>query len=383
VRVLGLIADDLTGAGDSAVQFARRGWSTLLVLDGAYLYGGQTPVPVRGSDPNLVAVTSDSRALDNTTAERLTADALVHLMHAGVDRIYLKIDSTMRGSVPGQIAGVLAAWRKKHPNAFAVVCPAYPRMGRTVVGNHLLVNGQPVERSSIGCDPVSPVTMSDLSRLIPGSSQIAPDRIPLNSVPVVTADASSDEDLTTIAAAIADVGPPVIPVGSAGLAEALAAKWSTVRLSAVARPILASSGETHRSLGGGGNPRILILVTSLNPVSRAQVARLSETFPDATILMTPAERVPNTSMAGHLAEDFAKRFAQQKWDVLGLVGGDGARAALGRLGASAIHIHDAIVEGIPSGTVVGGLADGMPIFTKAGGFGAEDALVRAVENFKR
>jgi uncharacterized protein YgbK (DUF1537 family) len=375
VRVLGLIADDLTGAGDSAVQFARRGWSTLLILDGAYLNG--TPVPLRASDSNLVAVTSDSRALDNATAEKLTADALAHLMQAGVDRIYLKIDSTMRGSVPGQIAGVLAAWRKKHSNAFAVVCPAYPRMGRTVVGNHLLVNGQPVERSSIGCDPVSPVTMSDLSRLIPGSSQIAPDRIPLNSAPVVTADASSDEDLTTIAAAIADVGPPVIPVGSAGLAEAMAAKWTvrSVRLQPD-RPLQPDRGLSQ-------NPAILILVTSLNPVSRAQVARLSETFPDATILMTPAERVPNISMAEHLAEDFAKRFAQKKWDVLGLVGGDGARAVLGHLGASAIHIHDAILEGIPSGTVVGGLADGMAIFTKAGGFGAEDALVRAVENFKR
>jgi hypothetical protein len=30
--VLGVVADDLTGAGDASVQFAKRGWYTLLTL---------------------------------------------------------------------------------------------------------------------------------------------------------------------------------------------------------------------------------------------------------------------------------------------------------------------------------------------------------------
>jgi uncharacterized protein YgbK (DUF1537 family) len=386
VRVLGLIADDLTGAGDSAVQFARRGWKTLLALGSTarlsavarskHASFGETHRSLgEGGKPDttdgLVAVTTDARALDNRTAERLTADALTQLIDAGVDRVYLKIDSTMRGSVPGQIAGALAVWRMKHPGASAVVCPAYPRMGRTVVRNHVLVNGQPVEQSSIGSDPVSPVRMSDLRLLIPGSSQIEAERISQNSAPVVTTDAISDEDLATIAAAIADVGPSMIPVGSAGLAEAMAGVWSEgPRRADPACPPFADT------------PRILILVTSLHPASRAQVARLANTCPDVSVVMTPAERVADTSVAEHLVEDFSKRFAREQWDVLGFVGGDGARAALGRLGASAIHIHDAILEGIPFGTVVGGLADGMPIFTKAGGFGDEDALVRVIANLK-
>jgi uncharacterized protein YgbK (DUF1537 family) len=64
---------------------------------------------------------------------------------------------------------------------------------------------------------------------------------------------------------------------------------------------------------------------------------------------------------------------------VGLIGGDGARAALARLGASGIRIEDSVVEGIPRGVIVGGTADGLRVFTKAGGFGGEDALVRAVE----
>ena len=154
-RSIGLVADDLTGASDSAVQFARQGWTTLLVLSvgSGFSRTGFQP----DQRDSVLAVTTDSRALDNATAEKLTADALSRLIAAGVDRIYLKIDSTMRGSVPGQIAGALAVWRTKYPAASAVVCPAYPRMGRTVVANQLLVNGQPVEQSSIGRDPVTPV----------------------------------------------------------------------------------------------------------------------------------------------------------------------------------------------------------------------------------
>ncbi len=310
-------------------------------------------------------------------AEKLTAEALAGLINAGVDRIYLKIDSTMRGSVRGQIAGALSAWRTKHPSASAVVCPAYPRMGRTIVANQLLVNGQPVELSSIGRDPLTPVATSDLAVLIPNSSQVAPQRISLTAAPIVTVDASSDDELAKIASAIAAAGSSLIPVGSGGLAEAMAAEWSFAGRGHSAGPAPGTRRPTTI------NPRILILVTSLNPVSRAQVVRLTAAFPDVVVLLAPAERVGNKSVAERLAEDFAGRFERETWDVLGFIGGDGARAALGRLDASAVQIVDAILEGIPLGIVVGGQADGMPIFTKAGGFGAEDALVRVVETLKK
>jgi uncharacterized protein YgbK (DUF1537 family) len=62
-----------------------------------------------------------------------------------------------------------------------------------------------------------------------------------------------------------------------------------------------------------------------------------------------------------------------------MIGGDGARETLRTLGASGIRIVDSLIEGVPHGVIEGGEADQMPVFTKAGGFGAEDALVRCVE----
>jgi hypothetical protein len=49
-------------------------------------------------------------------------------------------------------------------------------------------------------------------------------------------------------------------------------------------------------------------------------------------------------------------------------------------GASGIAVLDAVAEGIPTGRLVGGVLDGLPIVTKAGGFGAPDALVAAVNH---
>lgn len=354
--MLGLIADDLTGAGDASVQFARRGWRTLLALDSTTLDSGL----LDSSASFVLAVTTDCRALSNGAAEKRTSDAVTALMNAGADRVFLKIDSTMRGSVPGQVAGALAAWRTRHADARAVVCPAYPAMGRTVESNRLLVNGEPVERTAFGRDPVSPVTTSDMAALLPGAAGIG------------VVDAATDADLGAIAASIVTAGPSAIAVGSGGLAGALAAAWD---------------GTPHALAAGGiipkrKNLRILLQVSSVNPVSRAQVARLKGAFPDVVVLLPPSERRDPSAVADSLAREFAAQVEREEWDILGLIGGDGARAALAQLGASGIRIVDSLVEGIPLGVVVGGKADGTPVFTKAGGFGGEDALVRCVERMK-
>lgn len=366
--MLGLIADDLTGAGDASVQFAKRGCDVLLALDSSTLT--ESIGSLDSSDVSVIALTTDCRALPNDAAQNVTAEALIALMNAGVGHVFLKIDSTMRGSVRGQVAGALAAWRRRHPNARAVVCPAYPKMGRTVESGQLLVRGEPVDRTAFGRDPVTPVTTSDMSALLPGASDIS------------VIDAATDGDLTNIAASISAAGPSVIPVGSGGLADAIAAV-RTVQLqpddvalqpdrTALLQDIIATRKGS----------RILVQLSSLNPVSHAQVARLEAAFPDVVVLRTPRERGNSTAVAEDLARDFRERARRERWAILGLIGGDGARATLRALGASGIRIVGDLVEGVPLGVVVGGQVDGTPVFTKAGGFGDEDALVRSVERMK-
>jgi uncharacterized protein YgbK (DUF1537 family) len=189
------------------------------------------------------------------------------------------------------------------------------------------------------------------------------------------ADAATDDGLAALADAIAAAGPSVIAVGSGGLAEALANVWTSNDSSA------ASGTPKRRTIAGpASNARILLLVSSLNPVSHAQVSQLRTAFPDVAIVLAPTTRVKNSNVAESLATEFAARVERERWDMVGLIGGDGARAALDRLGASGIQILDSVIEGVPMGVIVGGRADGLPVFTKAGGFGTEDALVNAIES---
>ena len=363
---LGLVADDVTGAGDASVQFAKRGWETFLMLHPGYTprSGEEVRPHDAASVERVVAITTDSRALSNDEAEKLTFDALTHFMDAGIDRVFLKIDSTMRGSVPGQINGALAAWRTRYRDARAMVCPAYPRMGRTVEAGQLLVHGEPVEQTAIGRDPVTPVKTSVMRMLIPASSSIT------------IADAANDEALVNLARMVADAGPPVIAVGSGGFAEAYA---GVLTRTCEAQLKLSSTEKRSERLSAEARGRILLLVTSLNPVSHAQVAKVREMFPNVTVVLAPTERVSHGHVAERMAEEFAALVDRERWDLVGLIGGDGARAALSRLGASGIRIIDSLVEGIPFGFIAGGRADGLPVFTKAGGFGGEDALVKTIE----
>jgi uncharacterized protein YgbK (DUF1537 family) len=124
---------------------------------------------------------------------------------------------------------------------------------------------------------------------------------------------------------------------------------------------------------------MLLLVTSLNPVSHLQVARLREAYPEVVMVLPPDDRGESASVAAAMATEFSTLVGRERWDVVGLIGGDGARAALNCLGASGIRIAGSLLEGIPAGVIVGGAADGLPVFTKAGGFGAEDALVKVVQ----
>jgi uncharacterized protein YgbK (DUF1537 family) len=361
VRVL-VLADDLTGASDTVVQFARAGWSSLLSLS-----GGWREEPAE----DAVALTLDTRR--DPHAERLTARDAADL---ATGALYLKIDSTIRGRVAEQVRGALAGVRRRRPASYAVVCPAYPALGRTVVDGVVLVDGTPVHEGAAGRDPVTPVTESDLTRLLPGSVRVpatgdleAALREAGAAYDVVVVDARDDADVERLAAAVAAIGPDALPVGSAGLAGALARAWSEATL------------DTRRpATPPVPTGRALVVVSSLHEVARAQARELGRSAEAGTVdvLLTPDR--PEHGAAEARARDIAAQASELldrgEHDLLVLVGGDGAAATLNVLGAAGIRVADAPVEGVPLGTVVGGRHDGLAVATKAGGFGDPTTLIR-------
>ncbi|WP_315136117.1 D-threonate kinase [Achromobacter marplatensis] len=391
---IAIVADDLTGSGDTAVQFVRAGWSTHLSIGGAdeALSGPAT------EGVEVLAVTTNSRALAAADAAGVIRQNVEQLRAAGVSRLYKKVDSTLRGAFKAEIDAARDAWG---PDTVAVICPAFPATGRTVEQGILYVNGKPVTETSAATDPVTPVTESHIPTLL-GCAHVAvqagdtPDTLAARirqAGNTVVVDAATDADLERLARAIGLLGEHALPVGAGGLAVPLARVWA----------------------GADQTAPVVVVVTSQHSAARAQAAALQASGADTWTpslaqladdaawqawsqpllqhhAQAPAEAgtvlllAPEGQLAGLDSETVAERLGSLAAQLIttsraaGVVatGGDGARSVLVALAARGIALVDEVMGGVPLGTLTGGMAAGLPVVTKAGGFGTEDVLVRAV-----
>lgn len=437
VGPVGIVADDLTGATDSAVQFARAGWKTRLALT--------MPTQQSAEPGSAIAFVTDARAEDAAPARAVTAKTVEGLHQTGVGRLFLKIDSTLRGSVINQIHGALDAWSNHHHGAIAIVCSAYPALGRTIEDGHLLVNGEAVHTTSIGRDPVTPLKTSEVAKILPGSIRFQLDEATtaenaarlvaatekqsaLFPSRIVSVDAKNDDEIARLAETIAHLGPKAIPAGSAGLAIPMSRTWDAS--ASLAEPAATNWSQLRQTTGQGAGaahmPRVIVVVSSLHDVSRAQVDELlnrletdqvgilapalrdvlattsirewarkeikkdpSTPLPSVLLVLSPADRPMNQPSGSRsapelIAESLAiiteEIFNQGRIDAMVLLGGEGARAVLDHLGAQALIVHDAVQEGIPRSTLEGGVADDVTVITKAGGFGVANTVADIVRD---
>jgi D-threonate/D-erythronate kinase len=416
VRVA-IVADDVTGATDAAVQFAHSGWATSIRLDADRPSERAARQRDDGdaADPAAVATIADTRALNAAPARAATAHQVTAALAEGADRLFLKIDSTMRGSVAAQMEGALASWRVKHPRAVAVVCPAYPAAGRIVTGGVLEVDGVPLAESEAARDAVTPVSSSDVPTLIPGSRRCArldPDTLSAAAGgEVFVVDAATGADLEELARVTAARTAHVVVVGSAGLAGAMARHWhprphsarveeagTRVRTAQGLHIIQVSSvheravtqADMLESVEGDRIAACRFTVDDLRSHGAASAAalRVRAQLPRAEILLlrAPVERVAHAEatdareMARAMAAATAQVVRSERPASLGLVGGDGARAALRALGVTTLSVHGSLAEGVPVGRAEDGAIAGVRLWTKAGGFGTSRTLLDLVHD---
>ncbi|MDP8922529.1 MAG: four-carbon acid sugar kinase family protein, partial [Chloroflexota bacterium] len=233
---LAILADDLTGACDAAAPFARRGLRTVVVLDLAYpdTSGTSSEGPGAIGRPAVLAVDADNRRLGRRLAGSRTGLAARALREGGATFLYKKIDSTLRGHVAAELAATLRAWDAP----LAVICPAFPAVGRWVQGGHLFVDkrgdlGDVAELAGLTGSAGSGTARTALGRRLArlgldvvghGADAVAEalERARRDGAQIVVADANTPGHLTALAAAATRLEPAALLVGSAGLAAALA-----------------------------------------------------------------------------------------------------------------------------------------------------------------
>jgi 3-dehydrotetronate 4-kinase len=276
---LGCVADDYTGGTDVASALRRQGLRTLL------LFGPPRP-DWAAAEADAVVVALKSRNLPPAEAVAVSLAAQRWLRGQGIGRLFFKYCSTFDSTDDGNIGPVADALLDAAGSRFTVVCPTSPEHGRTVHQGHLFVGDRLLSESSMRHHPLTPMTDPDLVRVL---GRQTPHRVALVGSEVVrqgpaavaaafadlrdrgarfaVTDATTDDDLATIAAASHDL--PVV-TGAAGLVRLLGASQAGLL---GARP---REAPATAPLPGGP---VLILAGSSSAATLEQVARARERFP--------------------------------------------------------------------------------------------------------
>jgi D-threonate/D-erythronate kinase len=340
-----MIADDLTGACDAAVPFARQGFRTAVLPMGVAAAQGNFQMSV---------LPTFSRGDSAEAARRKVEAACDSLARAGIHLIYKKIDSTLKGNLAAEIGAVLTFG----DFSSAVVTPAFPAMGRTVVAGILHLNGRATSQNV-------PSLLADVPQ-------------------AHSKDAATDQDLCELAAEALAARGRVLAVGSGGLAWQLAALLAKYfrRPAPEYRP----PGERGPSLFviGSEQPATLAQLDyllrnrSASGVLLAELdaAKAARAFRDGRHLVIRADPAKSSDAdATRLLALAAEHLAR------GLVvsGGDTAEWIIRAARVTAIELKGEVLRGIPWGETTSVSGHRWCAVTKAGGFGAEDALARVAD----
>jgi uncharacterized protein YgbK (DUF1537 family) len=421
-----IIADDLTGANDTGAQFAKQGLSTLVVVD---------PVQLEGlTDCAVMVVDTDSRGLPPAAAYQKAAAAARIIKKSGYDLIYKKVDSTLRGNLGPEIDAIMNECGCR----LAVVAPAFPKNGRTTINRVQLLKGVPLEATEISRDPKSPVKESDIVALLASQTNRTIGHIGIKTmmqdkeavvqaikeladrnISILVVDIWLDEQFQMLAEAAAQVDDNILWVGSAGLAEALPGLLEmqpqvTVKAAKPAIVVAGSvSGVTRRQVGVlAAQPNTGIIkadAVRLLPSAQLEeyireccfrvnealaqgqdvviVSGYDEDIVAATKQQGAAMGLQPAKVSDKVAESLGRIVSivmsdQPEISGLVLTGGDTAISICRALSAFGLKVVSEVAVGIPIGLLQGGDCHGMPVVTKAGAFGDEDALQKAVASLK-
>lgn len=237
-NLIGIIADDLTGANETALQFHLRGSNTQILLDyEAYLQNIK--------NAQTWAISTETRNLEpNTAYSKVKAATKTLTEKLNLEFFYKKIDSTLRGNIAAETLAMLEVlnWDA------AVIIPAFPSEGRLTVGGYHMIKGVPIERTEVARDVHSPIFESHIPTLL--RSQLDEERkdfvglIELSTVmngagpilmklnelieqgkKLIIADAVSITDIEQVVLAINKSDYNILPAGSAACAQVLGNIW--------------------------------------------------------------------------------------------------------------------------------------------------------------
>ncbi|WP_280153805.1 3-oxo-tetronate kinase [Piscinibacter sp. XHJ-5] len=414
--ILGVIADDFTGATDVASMLVRAGMRTVQLIG--------VPHDDAAPSADALVIALKSRTVPAAQAVTESLAALRWLQRAGARQFYFKYCSTFDSTPAGNIGPVAEALLEALDADFAIACPAFPENGRTVFRGHLFVGDQLLSDSGMRDHPLTPMTDANLVRVLQAQSRAAVglvrhdivaagaeavrgrfDELRADGVRLAVADAIADADLRVLAEACA--GLPLITAGSGvalGLPSVYAARgWLRPDAAAASLPAVGGhAAVVSGSCSTATNAQVRHWLEAGRPAFRIDARALAAGEPVAAqALDFAAARLPHEAAlvyataspedvkavqaalgaerAGALVEECLAEVAASLVHAgvrrLVVAGGETSGAVVQALGVRVLRIGATIAPGVPWTQ-----AEGRPLLLalKSGNFGAADFFSRAL-----
>lgn len=159
--LIGVIADDFTGASDIANTLSKG-----VAPEGGLLTAQYCGVPATSANSDIqagvIALKSRTSLVNDAISESLAA--LDWLLSQGCSQIIFKYCSTFDSTPTGNIGPVAEALAIAMDENNVLVCPAFPGAGRTVYQGHLFVHDRLLNESGMQHHPLTPMTDPDIRR---------------------------------------------------------------------------------------------------------------------------------------------------------------------------------------------------------------------------
>ncbi len=416
MAILGVIADDFTGATDIAGMLVKNGMRTIQTIG----------VPAEGAIPedvDAVVVALKTRSIAAQAAVAQSLAALDALQAAGCVRFFFKYCSTFDSTNAGNIGPVGDALLDALKARQAIYCPAFPENGRTIFFGHLFVGDVLLSDSHMRHHPLTPMTDASLVRvlarqtphkvgLVPlkqvqaGSASLraALDKLAADGARHVVVDAVADTDLGIIGEAIGDdalvtggsgvalglptayrrrgllahkAGADALPKIE-GAAAVLAGSCSAVTLGQIAAFKGAHLALDTDAICRGENVAAKALDWAKGKLGNGPVLLSASDKPDAVKALQAKYGIEASSQAiEKTMAALARGLVASGVGRLVVAGGETSGAVVGALDVTALRIGPEIDPGVPWTASVA--QKPLLLALKSGNFGAPDFFTKAFE----
>lgn len=404
--MLGVIADDFTGASDIASFLVENGLSCVQM-------NGVPKAPL-ADKVDAVVISLKSRSNPVNEAIEQSLNAFNWLKANGCGQYYFKYCSTFDSTEKGNIGPVTDALLDALNDDFTVITPALPVNGRTIFNGYLFVGDILLSESGMRNHPITPMKDANLMRLMDAQSKGKTGLVAYSDViqgaarvkerfaelkaqgyRYAVVDAVDNAQLAVLAEAVADLK---LVTGGSGLGAYMAARLSggqkganafipakgkTVVLSGSCSVMTNKQVNAYKAKAANIYLDVESALTNANyadELYREVVKHLDEPLAPMVYATVPPEQLHEIQAkfggdkASHAIENTFAKLAQRLKNEAGVVnfitaGGETSSIVVQQLGFTGFHIGKQIAPGVPW---LKALDENISLALKSGNFGKED-----------